>query len=403
MRSQPEKLAPRGAGPLAWLRLLVGAFCAGVGALAVVPAPAGLFWYVGLGATELGHWIALPALATLLPGWRLSWQGRVGAALGVVGAGLTLSALARALTFAGQVQAQVGDAVGAVEPLTRPDAPARPAPLVPLDLYRGIASPPVNVHTVTFANPDGQELKMDVYRAETVSRNGPSPCVVMVHGGSWQNGGRADLPQLNTYLAARGYVVAAIDYRMAPKWRFPAETDDLHSAIAHLKANATDFGLDHTRIAILGRSAGAQMALLAAYTPPDPAIRGVVSLYGPTDMIYGYTHPANPAVLDSKAVLEAYLGGSPASVPTTYHDASPINFVGPKTPSTLLIHGDRDALVSPMQSILLAEKLAAGGRPYLHLRLPWADHGCDFYPSGPCGQIVTYSVERFLASVFKQP
>jgi acetyl esterase/lipase len=150
---------------------------------------------------------------------------------------------------------------------------------------------------------------------------------------------------------------------------------------------------------LLGRSAGAQLALLVAYTANDPAIRGVISFYGPTDFPYIYTHPTNPAVLDSDRVLKQFLGGGLEQAPATYDAASPVNFVGHDTPPTLLIHGGRDELVWPINSQLVAERLEAAGRPYVLLDLPWATHGCDFNFTGPCGQISTYAVERFLAAV----
>ena len=97
---------------------------------------------------------------------------------------------------------------------------------------------------------------------------------------------------LNAYLAARDYVVVSINYRLAPKWKFPAGRDDVLAAIAYLKVYGREFGVDATRLALLGRSAGGQLALLAAYTAGEPAIRGVVSVYGPTDLKFGYDRPA---------------------------------------------------------------------------------------------------------------
>jgi acetyl esterase/lipase len=223
--------------------------------------------------------------------------------------------------------------------------------------------------------------------------------VVVVHGGAWQRGDPSQLAPLNHYLAARGYQVAAISYRLSPAHPFPAAHDDVLAALAYLKKHAADLGLDPTRLALLGRSAGGQLALLAAYTAADPAIRGVVAFYAPTDMRYGYANPANPRVIDSRGVLEAYLGGGPDLASAAYDAASPVDFVGPATPPTLLIHGGRDELVSPRQSERLAERLARAGRPHLLLRLPWATHGCDFNFGGPSGQLSTYAVERFLAAV----
>lgn len=221
----------------------------------------------------------------------------------------------------------------------------------------------------------------------------------MIHGGSWRHHDKSQLPALNRYLAARGYIVAAINYRLAPQHRFPAALDDLLEALCYLKANAASFGIDPCRFVLLGRSAGGHLALLAAYGTADPAIRGVVALYPPTDLRYGYMHPSDPRVIDIRGALEDFLGGSLDSVPDSYDRASPSQLVGLSTPPTLLIHGERDELVPAIHSELLAASLAIAGRPHLCLLLPWATHGADAHFSGPFGQISTYAIERFLSAV----
>ena len=391
-------------GPLAMImaggRLVWGGLFAGLGLLAVVPAPTSDLWKASLGVTEWGHWVGLLALVPALPGWRRSRAGQAGALLGLIGAGLAFSSLVRAVPTAAAVPDALTAAFGTARPRssTGPDPiPARATPFSLLDVLRGVPQPAVRLDTLTYASPDGEPLALDLYRPVGDTR--ANPCVITIHGGSWQNGSRVDLPELNRYLAGQGYAVAALDYRMAPRRPFPAATDDVRAALAYLTAHAADLGIDSRQFVLLGRSAGAQIALLVAYTPPDPAIRGVVSLYGPTDLIYGYDHPANPAVNDSRAVQAAYLGGNPTTAAAAYAAAAPINFVGPLTPPTLLIHGDRDDLVRAVQSERLATRLQAAGRPYYYLRLPWANHGCDVNLSGPCGQITTYAVERFLAAV----
>jgi len=210
---------------------------------------------------------------------------------------------------------------------------------------------------------------------------------------------RTDLAPLNRYLAARGFGVAAISYRLAPDHPHPAASEDVSAAIAYLKTNAGKFGIDPSRMVLIGRSAGGQLALLEAYRGNDPAIRGVVGFYAPSDQKYGYDHPSKPRVFDSRGILEGFLGGTPATVPEAYASSSPINYVGSHTIPTLLIHGTRDELVFPAQSQRLAERLAAAGRQHLYLEIPWGRHGCDFNFSGPCGQMSTYAIERFLAAV----
>jgi len=172
----------------------------------------------------------------------------------------------------------------------------------------------------------------------------------MIHGGSWSGGTREDLPDLNAYLAARGYAVAAISYRFAPKYPHPAASQDVHASIEFLKTNAAKLGLDSTRVVLIGRSAGAQLALLAAYTENDPGIRGAVGFYAPSDQLYGYEHPANPRVINSTRTLEDFLGGNPQTARAAYVFSSPINFVGPATVPSLLIHGTMDELVFVKQS-----------------------------------------------------
>ncbi len=256
--------------------------------------------------------------------------------------------------------------------------------------------------TERYATRPGGDLYLDIYRRPTAgaaaTAAAAAPLVLMIHGGSWSGGSRRDLAPLNKYLAARGYVVASPDYRFAPAHPFPAARDDVRDAVAYLRANAARLGIDPTRVVTMGRSAGGELALLVAYTIPDVGIRGAVGYYAPSDLRYGFTHPSNPRVLNSTRVLEQYLGGTPTTAGAAYDAASPINFATSAVP-TLLLHGGADELVSVMQSVRLASALARAGRPHLFLRLPWATHGCDYNFLGPCAQLGTFALERFLAAV----
>jgi acetyl esterase/lipase len=381
---------------LALVRLVFGALCAGLSMLTVVEAPTSLLWFVALGVTEWGYWLVAPSLLVWWPGWNQSWLGVAGAVLGSVAAVLFATPLVRAVALTSSWPDTLPPFIREARPRVAPGASSRSSPLVFPDLLFGVSSPDVARQEVVFAANGNQPLALDLYRPTGVTR---APVVVTVHGGSWQHGDRGELSGLNRYLAARGYVVAAVSYRFAPQWPFPAARDDVHDAVAFLKTHAADYGLDPRRIVLLGRSAGGQIALSLAYAGLDPDIRGVVSFYAPADMIYGYERPSNPRVLDSIAVLEAYLGGNPSQTPATYEAASPIQFASSSTVPTLLIHGGRDELVFPAQSERLAARLVQLQRPHYFLRLPWATHGCDVHFSGLCGQISTYVTERFLASV----
>jgi acetyl esterase/lipase len=375
-----------------WVNGILAAFSL----LAVLRAPAKPLWYAALAATEWGHFLAIGSLVLALVSWRLSrlWGAASWLALGA--ALLYITPLLRALSMAENLPAQLTASFGYAIPRKTAAAPARTQPIRMADLFLGVSSPPIQVTTVIYATVQNQSLSLDLYRP--VQQKGLLPGVIVVHGGSWKSGNRGEFPGLSRYLAARGYLVAAIDYRFAPRAAFPAQRDDVFTAINYLKKHAHEIGLDPERLALLGRSAGGQIALSAAYAQKDPAIKGVIAFYTPSDLVWGYANPSPPLIMNSKMVLESYLGGKPGVRPGNYEAASPVFYVNKTTPPTLMIHGYRDELVSPRHDERLSERLEENKRTYFFLRLSWATHGCDANFSGPCGQLSTYAVERFLAA-----
>ena len=243
-----------------------------------------------------------------------------------------------------------------------------------------------------------KNLEIDYYPAATKDR---LPCVIVIHGGSWKEGDSKQLPELNSYLVKQGFNVAAINYRLAPLYRFPAPIEDTKDALNYLTKHAEELHIDTNNFVLLGRSAGGQIALLSAYTFNDPRIKGVISYYAPADMAWGATIKANKWVLDVDGVFTDYLGDLIGEIPDVYEKATARNFVTPNSPPTLLIHGPNDALVSYHHSVRLEQELEQKKVPYYFLSLPWATHGCDYTLNGPSGQLATYAVERFISSVTK--
>lgn len=248
--------------------------------------------------------------------------------------------------------------------------------------------------TLTYGHDAQQTL--DFYPARFA---GKKPCVIVVHGGSWSSGDSKQLPELNSYLARAGYNAASINYHLAPKYQSPAAVDDVDLVFTYLRKNADKLNIDTANFVLLGRSAGAQIALLSAYNRPQNGLKGVVDFYGPADMVWGYSAPASKLVMDSRAVMERYLGGKYKAMSDRYFASSPIEFVNRQTVPTLIIHGDNDVLVSPIHSKKLDKKLQENGIKHYYLNLPWATHGFDYNLNGPGGQLSTYIVERFLQSV----
>ena len=372
-----------------FFRLVVALIASVIGFLTFFRPPTFLLWYVRLGVTEWGYWLAPLIVVPLVKplrrmfGWS-AWLIGVAALLAQV-------PLVQALFVARTLPGQLVTAFG-------PGAAQAPGDNSPFVLARLLpARTPNSFQRLVYARHDGLDLHLDLYQPTATAR--PAPLVVVIHGGSWQSGDSQQLPDLSSELVRRGYAVASLDYRLAPQYRFPAAGDDVAAALDFLTLHASEYGIDAGNIVLLGRSAGAQLAVLAGYTLHRPAIRGVISFYGPVDLVWGYDHPANPAVIDSRGVLEAYIGGAPSQVPEAYTAASPIEHVDATTPPTLFIHGAKDEMVFLENSQRLAARLASAGRPHFILELPWAAHAADANIHGPSGQLSTYAVERFLTVV----
>lgn len=249
--------------------------------------------------------------------------------------------------------------------------------------------------------PDSLPLGMLYYRPQAA---GARPAIIDLYAGAWQSGSPADDARLDCYLASKGYAVFAIDYRHAPAFRFPAQIEDVHAALSFIHANAARYQADPDRLAICGRSSGGQLALLAAYEPVERQpvrLRAAISFYGPTDLLLGYDNLPAPDPIHVRRVLEAYIGGTPAQLPDQYRLASPVQYVRPGLPPTLLIQGGRDHLVKPVFARRLYRQLEAAGDRAIILNVPWAEHAFDAVFSGLGNQLALHYMEAFLADVMK--
>ena len=275
-------------------------------------------------------------------------------------------------------------------------------PLLPVvlgGLVRGIDAGDARVVSgVEFARPDGHPLTLTIYRPTS---SGRFPTIVQIYGGAWQRGTPNDDGQFARYFASRGHVVFAIDYRHAPRWRWPAQILDVRSALAWIRTHAAEYDGDASRIVLLGRSAGAQLALIAAYEGTPADVAGVVSFYGPTDLAEGWRVPPRPDPFDVRAALETYLGGTPDQIPEPYRAASPLTYVSAKAPPTLLLYGRRDHIVEARFGRILNDRLRAAGATSILLELPWSEHAFDLVPNGLGGQVSLFYVERFLDGVLR--
>ncbi len=274
----------------------------------------------------------------------------------------------------------------------------------------GKQAPLEETRDVVYAEVDGRALRLDVYRPAEHRGETPLPAIVVVHGGSWSGGAKGEFQATTQVLARAGFVVFDVDYRLAALGQhFPIQVADVKCAVGWIKRNAATHGVDPARIALLGRSAGGHIALMAAYTPGHPEIPGaceahdtavaaVISLYAPIDLLWSYANPSRPDIIRGPERLRNFLGGTPETIAERYRLASPHLHVGLETPPTLIVHGSRDQIVGVRQAGFLADALHRADRPHRVVVLPWANHGFDWTSRGWGSQIAQAAMGQFLAA-----
>lgn len=356
--------------------------------LVLFRAPTNRLWYVSILVTEFS-WIFFVLAAILL----FYPAGHVSILHGILGfsvIGLSLLPYYRAWALGRTLKEQFR----ATFPNASDSTGSRPFQIS--RVITGLFTRRIAYCTLTY-HP-GRRLTLDFYPAAV---SGKRPCVLVIHGGSWAAGNSRQLPELNSEMAKWGYHVACINYRLAPAHHYPAPLEDVQAALQFLQQQAEHLSLDGSRLVLLGRSAGAQIALSAAYTLSAPAIKAVIDFYGPTDMVWGYENPTHPLVMNSQKIMEDYLGGTLQQRPGQYRHSSATETVTAHTPPSLLLYAENDPLVSPRHGTRLSCKLKKAGIPFFELYLPWATHAFDYTLNGPGGQLSTWTVRRFLDAILK--
>jgi acetyl esterase/lipase len=205
---------------------------------------------------------------------------------------------------------------------------------------------------------------------------GPHPILIGVPGGAWKRGHRRDLARWGAWLARRGIGLFSIDYQRATNGKaFPQALHDVLAAQSFLHAKAAEFGLDESRIGILGASAGGHLAALAALTSEQP-LRCLVGIYGVYDLFSHWQEclSDNPPAGGSPA--EYFLGAAPFHDQALYFSASPlrqITYQRNKLP-VFLSWGDGDEAVWPSQSEAFFRALRQAHYPVHRWVIPGAGH-----------------------------
>jgi acetyl esterase/lipase len=258
--------------------------------------------------------------------------------------------------------------------------------LVVLGCLAGSSSPaygqrvrlPENVElvpNVEYGKAGQQSLKLDLLRPKAQPQVA-MPVVVYIHGGRWQTGDKSKGIPLLARLVERGYLGASINYRLSGEAVFPAQIEDCRCAIRFLRSRAKQYHIDPDRIGVWGESAGGHLAALlgtagglkefdgsGGAAELSSRVQAVCAWFAPSDL----PSQARWSGMADQAIAKL-LGGTVADHPEKAAKASPITHVSADDPPFLLMHGDQDALVPPVQSEKLHAALTkAGVKSTLHI------------------------------------
>ncbi|MES2140429.1 MAG: alpha/beta hydrolase [Bacteroidota bacterium] len=377
------------------LRILFSIILLLLSLLVVFRAPTNLLWRISVAVTEFPYIFICAALLLLI----LSFGAEKYKYALILVNGIALILYTIPIVKAYQVSSEISENFTKTFPFKPTTGQLQP-PFSFLKMFTGIETEDVKFTNIVYNNSNEKKLSLDYYPGNSRSE---SPCVIVIHGGSWSEGDSKQLPALNSYLANKGYNVAALNYRLAPEFKCPSPVEDVKYAIKYLTENASALKIDTNNFILLGRSAGGQIALLAAYTYNDPNIKGVITFYAPADMVWGAGIKGNTWVINTDKVLSDYIGGSLNEFPQKYTASSPVEFIDSSSTPTLIIHGQADVLVAFEHSTRLQKKLNQYHVKNYLLDLPCATHGCDYNINGPSGQVTTFTIERFINSVVSKP
>jgi acetyl esterase/lipase len=211
---------------------------------------------------------------------------------------------------------------------------------------------------------------LDIYLP--ANAKGKLPLVILIHGGGWlSNDKYADIGYMKKTVAeivSNGFALASIDYRFSTQAVFPAQIQDCNRAVSFLYDNADKYGFDKKRFAVMGFSAGGHLASLLGLSKNNNvetffmpgsnksfSIKAVVDFYGPAELILF------PGSNDEKSPESLLIGAAPLARPDLAKAASPVTYVDKNDPPFLIIHGEKDELVSTKQSQLLSAWLNVVG------------------------------------------
>jgi acetyl esterase/lipase len=379
---------------VSWLLFALGLATLALGVNVLFPSRS----FLGMGVSffaewlvaELAHWTVVVlgggVVALVALGGLDHWPGWVGLATAVAGGILIVVEMFLAARSGPAVVQALTDA--GLDP-PAPDRGRWRRLLFPFSLHDRRVE---RIANLRYADDCGRRHLCDVYRPRGGTTG--APVLLQIHGGGWLIGNKRQQgrPLMNR-MAANGWVCVAINYRLAPRAKMPAQVIDVKLSLAWIRAHVAEHGGDPRRIVVTGGSAGGHLAAMAALTMNDPryqpgfesvdtSVLAAVAFYPPTDLVPLFTFRGKRANRLADRTAAIVFGESPSVDPARFRDWSPIELVSPGMVPFLVVQGSADNLVPAVHTRAFVDKLRAiPGQRVVYLELPGAPHAFEVFHS----------------------
>ncbi len=265
--------------------------------------------------------------------------------------------------------------------LGRPDSAAPPPVVSSYRITRDVVVSPAGWPKTLLA---------DIY---TPAGAGPFPSVLLIHGGAWKRGDRAQVKSLAERIAARGYLVVNTTYRLVPDYIFPAQLQDVQQAARWMRGAGAAYGIDPGRIGSYGYSAGGHLSALVAAAADDPAL-GLADTRMKA-VVAGGT-PSDLTLYEGGYLVPNFIGGQKAEKLEAFKAASPANYVKAGHPPVFQYHATLDDYVPFEQATRYKLKLDAAGVPNELFVIKGHGHISAFFADGEAVQASLAFLDRYL-------
>ena len=241
---------------------------------------------------------------------------------------------------------------------------------------------------IPYVKGGGERQQLDLFLPKDFkTAKEPYPVLVWIHGGGWAAGSKDGMDDGAKQAVSNGFAFVSINYRLAPKDRYPAQLEDCKSAIRWLRAHAKKLHLDSDKIGVWGASAGGHLAALLAvtgkekefdvgeYLDQSSEIQAACDFFGPKDLVILADYPEYDRFGDAARPVEGLLGAAPKLCKELAEKASPIHYVHKDSAPILILHGTRDELVPIEQSIDFDRAMKKAGADCELVILKGSGHG----------------------------